>query len=72
MYHRKTYMHINFQQNWVSQNRAHKFICNLQLEFRKVTPFGHALPHNGHALPHNGHALPHNGHLGRFWDQSAY
>ena len=32
MHHRKTYMHINFQQNRVSiyrsaKNRAHKFIC---------------------------------------------
>ena len=41
MHHRKTYMHINFQQNRVSRsvkNRVHKFICqniasciNLQL-----------------------------------------
>ena len=23
-------------------------ICNLQLEFRKITPFGHALPPHGH------------------------
>ena len=54
MQHRKTYMHINFQQNWVSRsvkNCAHKFICkklqfaeicNLQLEFRKITLFGYA------------------------------
>ena len=32
-------------------------MCNLQLEFQKITPFGHALP------PH--------GHSGRFWAQSA-
>ena len=57
MHHRTTYMHSNFQQNRVSQNRAHKFICklqiaqicNLQLEFRKITPFGHAPPPNGHS-----------------------
>ena len=24
-------------------------ICNLQLEFRKITPFGHALPPHGHS-----------------------
>ena len=24
-------------------------ICNLQLEFRKITPFGHAPPSNGHS-----------------------
>ena len=29
-------------------------ICNLKLEFRKITPFRHAPPPNGH--------------LGRFWD----
>ena len=23
--------------------------CNLQLEFRKITPFGHALPPHGHS-----------------------
>ena len=27
MHHRKTYMHINFQQNRDGQNRAHKSIC---------------------------------------------
>ena len=32
-------------------------ICNLQCEFRKTKPFGHALP------PH--------GHSGQFWDQSV-
>ena len=51
MRHRKTYMHINFQQNRVSRSVktvhtnlfANKLqiasICNLQLEFRKITPF---------------------------------
>ena len=41
MYLYETCMHINFQQNRVSQNRAHKFICkkvenyiNLQLAIR--------------------------------------
>ena len=24
-------------------------ICNLQLEYQKFTPFGHALPPNGHS-----------------------
>ena len=44
------YMHINFQQNRVSRSvktvHTNLFakICNLQLEFRKITPFGHALP----------------------------
>ena len=33
----------------------YNIICDLQLEFRKITPFGHALP------PH--------GHSGRFRDQ---
>ena len=62
-------MYINFQQNWVSRSvktvhtnllakicKLHKN-CKLQLEFQKITPFGHALP------PH--------GHSGRFWDQSV-
>ena len=54
MHHRKTYMHINFQQNWVSRSvktmptnlfakkcKLHKFVT-LELEFRKITPFGHS------------------------------
>ena len=55
MHHRKTYMYINVQQNRVSRSvktvHANLFakICNLQLEFRKITPFGHALPPNGHS-----------------------
>ena len=42
-------MYINFQQNLVSRSvktvHTNLFakICNLQLEFRKITPFGHAL-----------------------------
>ena len=35
MHHRKTYMHINFQQNRVSRSvkiRAHKFICKKKLQ----------------------------------------
>ena len=55
MHHRKMYMYINFQQNSVSRsvktvhtNLFCKYlqiskICHLQLEFRKITPFGHAL-----------------------------
>ena len=27
MHHRETYMYINFQQNRISRNHAHKFIC---------------------------------------------
>ena len=54
MHHRTTYMHSNFQQNRVSRSVktvhtnlfAKKLqmaeICNLQLEFRKITPFEHA------------------------------
>ena len=37
MHHRKTYMYINFQQNWVSRSvkTAHKFTCkNFQLAIR--------------------------------------
>ena len=54
-------MYINFQQNRVSRSvktvhtnllakicKLHK-ICNLQLEFRKITPFGHAIPPHGHS-----------------------
>ena len=43
-------MYVNFQQNWVSRSvetvHTNLFakICNLQLEFRNITPFGHALP----------------------------
>ena len=55
MHHRKTYMYINSQQNRVSRslktvhtNLLAK-ICNLQLKFRKIMPFGHALPPHGHA-----------------------
>ena len=59
MHHRATYMHSNFQQNRVSRTVktvhtnlfAKKLqiaqICNLQLEFRKITHFGHAPPPNG-------------------------
>ena len=60
MHHRTTYMHNNFSRiGLVDQlKRAHKFICkkmqiaqicNLQLEFRKITLFGHAPPPNGHS-----------------------
>ena len=54
-------MYINFQQNRVSRSvktvhtnllakicKLHKN-CNLQLEFQKITPFGHALPPHGHS-----------------------
>ena len=50
MHHRITYLYINFQQNRVSRSvkTVHTSlfanICNLQLEFRKITPFGHAHP----------------------------
>ena len=55
MHHRKTYMHINFQQNRI--NRSVKIvhtnllakICNLQLEFRKITHFRYAPPPNEHS-----------------------
>ena len=42
----------------MGQSRAHKFIfhklqiaeiCNLQLEFRKITPFGNVRPPIGHS-----------------------
>ena len=55
MHHRKAYMYINFQQNRVSRSvktvHTNLFtkICNLQIEFRKITPFGHALPPHGHS-----------------------
>ena len=55
MHHRKTYVYINFQQNRVSRSvktvHTNLFIkiCNLQLEFRKITPFRHALPPHGHS-----------------------
>ena len=56
MHHRKMNMHINFQQNRVSKSVK---ICNqFQLEFRKITPFGHGLPPDGQS--------------GRFSSQSAY
>ena len=70
MHRRKKYTCINFQQSRVSRSvkTVHtnliakklqiKYICNLQLEFRIITPFGHARPPNGHS--------------GRFRDQSAY
>ena len=55
MHYHKTYMFINFQQNRVSRSVKTVYtnlfakICNLQLEFRKITPFKHALPPNGHS-----------------------
>ena len=70
MYHRKTYMQSVFSKiGLVDQSKpctqvifAKKLqieqICNLQLEFRKITLFGHALPLNGH--------------LSQFRNQSAY
>ena len=67
MHHRKTHMYINFQQNRVSTSvktvhinlfakncKLHKFATCI---FLKVTPFGHAPPHNRHS--------------GQIWDQSA-
>ena len=49
MHHRKTYKYINFQQNWVSRSvktmHTNLLAKNcMQLEIRKITPFGHALP----------------------------
>ena len=38
MHHRKTYMHTNFQQIWVSRlvkNRAHKYICQKKCKLHK-------------------------------------
>ena len=63
MYHRKTYMHINFQVVVVvvvvvvdqskpcTQIYLQFFFFNLQLAIRisKITPFGGALPPNGHS-----------------------
>ena len=57
MHHRITYLHINFQQNRVSRSvktvHTNLFAKNcklmLQLEFRKIKPFGHALPPHGHS-----------------------
>ena len=52
MHDRETYMYINFQQNRVSRSvkTAHTNLfaknCKLQIRFQKITPFGHALPHN--------------------------
>ena len=56
MHHRKTFICINFQHYWVSRSvktvhtnlfaknwKLHKFAI-FQLEFRNITPFGHALP----------------------------
>ena len=50
MHHQKTYMYINFQQNWDSRsvktvhtnvfaNIANCVNLQLQLEFRKINPF---------------------------------
>ena len=56
-------MYIHFQQNWVNINPVKTVHTNLfakncmQLEFQKITLFGHALPHNRHS--------------GQCWDQSA-
>ena len=55
MHHRKTYVYINFQQNRVSRSvktvQTNLFIkiCKLQLDFGKITLFGHALPPHGHS-----------------------
>ena len=61
MHYRITYLHINFQQNRVSRSvktvHTNLFAKNcklmqfaiLQLEFRKIKPFGHALPPHGHS-----------------------
>ena len=56
MHLHKEYMtYIDFQQNRVCRSvktvHTNLFakICNLQLEFRKITPFGHALPPHGHS-----------------------
>ena len=58
MNHRITYLHLNFQQNRVSRSvktvHTNLFAKNcklhqLQLEFRKIKPFGHALPPHGHS-----------------------
>ena len=48
MRHRKTYMYVNFQQNRVNRSvkivHTNLFAKKMQLEFRKITRFGHALP----------------------------
>ena len=53
MHHRITYLHINFQQNRVSRSvktvHTNLFAKNCKLEFRKIKPFGHALPPHGHS-----------------------
>ena len=61
MHHRITYLYINLQQNRVSRSvkTVHTnlfakilkiaLICNLQLEFQNITPFGHVPPPNGHS-----------------------
>ena len=61
MHHRTTYVHSNFQQSRVSRSVktvhtnifAKKLqiaqIYNLQLEFREISPFGHAPTPNGHS-----------------------
>ena len=71
MYHRKTYIHINFQLNRVSRSvktvhtnlfaKKNANCINLQLAIRisKNHAFGTC-------------TIPPNGHSGRFWDQSAY
>ena len=47
MYHRKTYMYINFHQKRVSRSvkTVHTNLfakkCNLQFEFQEITPFRH-------------------------------
>ena len=53
-------MYIIFPKNRVSRSvkTVHKNLFVKNVEFRKITPFGHALPPNGHSGP--------------FWDQSAY
>ena len=49
-------MYISFQQNWVNGSvitvHTNLFANNrkLQLEFQKITSFGHALPPNGHSV----------------------
>ena len=51
-------MYIDFQQNRLCIDQSKPCtqiylqkianLCNLQLEFRKTKPFGHALPPHGH------------------------
>ena len=60
MNHRRTYMHINFQQNWVSRSvktvhtnlfaqyrKLHKFATPIVI-LKRINLFGHASSYNLH------------------------